>query len=220
MARIYRENIGKFAVSGKTLRDRSTIKVYCKSTLSEEEEPHPLVYPDHHLYKLSTKTPFFSLYPPALLPPPPPTKPLPHIHKPNQHRHLNQRPHRRRQRLPTASPIRRDSHRNRQLKVVARRREALRTRNSVGKPEPVAHKRSGEERDGEVDDQRGADAEHGGDLVHDVRALAGEEDDDGVEEANEGEGRERPDDVALVPVWTEEVAEGEAGEDCGSERYA
>jgi len=46
-----------------------------------------------------------------------------------------------------------------------------------------------------------------------VQALAGEEDDDGVEQADEREGRDEADEVVLVFVFAEQSAQDQTGED-------
>jgi len=53
-----------------------------------------------------------------------------------------------------------------------------------------------------------------------VGALAGEQDDDGVDEADQGPWADEADEVMLVVVLTEERAESETSDDCGAERDA
>jgi len=49
-------------------------------------------------------------------------------------------------------------------------------------------------------------------LVDDVGALGGEEDDDGVDQADEGEGADVAEEVVLVLVFAQKRAEGQTGD--------
>lgn len=48
-------------------------------------------------------------------------------------------------------------------------------------------------------------------------ALAGEQDDDGVDEADKGPWADEAEEVMLVVVLAKERTEGETGDDCGAE---
>lgn len=119
--------------------------------------------------------------------------------------------------LPASRPKRRHAHGNGKLKVVTRGSEALRAAETVSDAAGAAQRDGAGEDEGKVDDQRCGDAQHRRDLVRDVGALRGEEHDDGVEEADEGEGRDGSEEVGLVARGAEEAAEEEAGEDGGAE---
>jgi len=85
----------------------------------------------------------------------------------------------------TTCSIHRNDDCDRQLKVVACRRKGLHTTDLVPEPELPACKDRGGECYGKVDQQGRANAEDGGNGVHDVLTLRCEEDDDGVDEADE-----------------------------------
>ena len=122
----------------------------------------------------------------SILPPPPPPNLPDHIHQPQKHRHLDQRPHRTRERLVAIGPKRRHRHRDRQFEIVARGRETLRRRHPVPEPQPVHHEQGEEEHDAEIHHQGRGDADYGDDLVHDAMALGREEHEDGKEETDQG----------------------------------
>lgn len=116
----------------------------------------------------------------SLLPPAPPGDPLQEIYQPQQHRDLHQGPNGRRKRLIAVGPISGHGNRNRQLEIVARRREALRRRQLIPKAKLVRDPQRSAEYEHKVHQQRRGDAHHGDDLVHDLPALASEEHEDGV----------------------------------------
>ena len=111
-----------------------------------------------------------------------------HVHKRQQHRHFDQWPHRRRERLVAIGAKRSDGNGDGQLEVVAGRRETLRGGQLVSEAKPMGDEQGGEEDDGEIDNQRRCDPEHGYDLVHHPVSLGGEEHQDGEEKADQGPG--------------------------------
>ena len=169
-------------------------------------------------FKLSSETyckiPSWQVIIKASIPPPPPTPHRSkHKNQPQQNRHLDQRSHRRRQRLVALLAKHRHRHRNSQLEIIARRRESLRGRHPVPEPHLPRHEQRREEHDGEVDDQWSRDAQHGDDLVYNAVALRGEENDDGEEEAEEGEWGEVFDEDVVVPFCADELSERDSRHD-------
>lgn len=73
----------------------------------------------------------------SVLPVPSFANPLHHINQAQQHRNLNQRPHRCCKRLVTISTKRSNSDRNRKLKVIAGRCKTLRGRELISKAKAV-----------------------------------------------------------------------------------
>lgn len=155
----------------------------------------------------------------SILPTPPPPNLPNHIHQSQQHRHLNQRPHRTRKRLIALSPKRRHRHRNRQFEIITRGREALRRRQLVSETQLMRHEQSEEKHDAEVNDQRGGDSDHGNNLVHDAVALGGEEDEDGKEEADQGPRTEVFQENGIVPPRADELSDCESSDNSSHERY-
>ena len=135
-----------------------------------------------------------------------------HIHQSQQHGHLNQRPHRRRKRLITISPIRRRRNRNRQLKIVACSRKALCCCQLVSKTQFMCYPQRNTEDGEKVDDEGGCYANHRNDLVHDAMALGCEENDDGVEESDERPWCYPFYEGVIVPC-SRDLADGKAGYD-------
>ncbi len=157
---------------------------------------------------------------PLIRPSPPPGKPFHPVHQPQQHRHLDQRPNRRRESLIRLRPVRRHGHRNRQLKVVARGGEALRDGEAVPEPHAARHGQRGQEDDGKVHDQRGGHAHDRHDLPHHLPALRGEQHEDGEEQADQGPRGREAEEAGVVALRAEEGQEYQAGEDRRAERDA
>lgn len=106
---------------------------------------------------------------------------------------------------------------NRQLKVVARGREALGDGEAVAEAQAPGREQRGEEDEREVDDQRRGHAHDRHDLAHDLRALRGEQHEDGEEQADQGPGRHEADEVGLVALGTDEREQRQAGDDGSAE---
>ncbi|KAJ6438195.1 bZIP transcription factor domain-containing protein [Purpureocillium lavendulum] len=133
---------------------------------------------------------------------------------------LDEWSHRRGERLLAVGTKRRDGHGDGELEVVAGRGEALRAPQAVPEAEPAGDPERDEEDDDEVHDQRGTHPHDGHDLAHDVLALRGKQDDDGVEEPNQRpRGGEAHKDT-LVPVRTGDFAQPEAGNHSGPQGNA
>jgi hypothetical protein len=133
-------------------------------------------FEDHFIASSQTSSnPFSSFHRNYLpLPLPPLSNRLQNINQRYQNWHFNQRPNRTGQSLIAVNPVDSNHHRNRQLEIIARSGETLRTTNLVPKAEFPAHPGC-EEKDGEeVDEQRSRNAEDGGYLMHDAVALGAE----------------------------------------------
>lgn len=165
------------------------------------QTPHPHSHPLIH-----------SLPPPAPSPNPPHDK-----HERQQNRHLDQRPHGTRQRLPALAPKHRHRHRDRQFEIVARGRERLRRGDRIPAAAPAGQEQGGGEGEEEIDGEGHGDAGDGDDLVDGAGGLRGEEDDDGEEEAEEGERGEVPEEGGVVPGWVDEVAQRGARRERGGQ---
>ena len=117
---------------------------------------------------------------PSVLPAPSSRHPLHDVHQPEEHRNLDQSTDRRRQSLVAMGPESGDGHRNRQLEVIAGRRETLRGPESVPKATPVRRVQRHEEDDNEVYGKRDGDPDDRHDLVDDLMPLIREEDNDSI----------------------------------------
>lgn len=140
-------------------------------------------------------------------------EPLDGIYQPQQNGDLNQRPNSSRQRLITIHAERRNRHRNRQLEVVACRREALRTGQLIPKATPAGDEQSRQEDDGKVYDQRSSDPDDGYNLMHDVSTLRGEQDQDCEEQADQRPGTEPLEKLLIIPLRADQTAQPEACDD-------
>lgn len=134
------------------------------------------IFEDHFITSSQTSSNFLSSFHLNYLPLPLPplSNRLQNINQRYQNWHFNQRPHCTSQSLIAINPINSNHHRNRQLEIIARSGETLRTANLVPKAEFPAHPGCEEEDGEEVDEEWGSDAEHGGYLMHDAVALGGE----------------------------------------------
>lgn len=108
-----------------------------------------------------------------------------HIDQGNKYRNLNQWPHRRRKCFLAPGAIYRDDNSDRKLKIVRSRRKRLRAADFVAESCPPHHPSREREYDEEVYNQWCTDSKNGSDLLDDVCALAGKEDDDRVEQADQ-----------------------------------
>lgn len=136
-----------------------------------------------------------SLFPPTTLCHPP--------HKVDQtqkHGDFDQRPNGRSECLIAVGTISRHCHSDRELEVIACGSETLSGGELVSEPKTVGHPHGRGENDDKVDDQRRGDADHRNDLVDDLPALACEEDEDGVKQADERPWREVLQEYSFVPV--------------------
>lgn len=138
---------------------------------------------------------------------PPLLEPFHNVHQRNQNWHLDQRPYCAGQRLSATDTVHGNDNRNRQLEIVARGREALRTGDFVAEPEAAAQHHGDGEDNREVNDQRRTHAKNRSNLLDDVSTLGGKEDDDGEDEADQRPGRDEADEVKLVLALPQQRAQ-------------
>lgn len=142
------------------------------------------------------------------------------VYQSEQHWHLDQRTDRGRQSLITIRA--KSSHRNgdRQLKIIARRRETLRGGQRVREPKTTGDPQRGKEYDEEIHNQRRSHPYDRHNLMNDLAALGGKEDENGVEQPNQRPRRGEAQKDALVPLGATQTAERESGDDGRAERDA
>ena len=143
-----------------------------------------------------------------------PPNPLHHIHECEEHRHLNQGPHGRCERLVAVGSKRGDGNRDGQFEIVAGGGETLRGGQLVSEAELVGDEQGEEEDDREIDEQRRRDSDHGHDLMHHLMSLRGKEYQDGEQEADQGPWVQ-PFEEGLVSLWAYRVPKRDPRDDGG-----
>lgn len=121
--------------------------------------------------------------------------------------------------MVTVSAERGYGHRNRKLEIVASRGEALRRSELVAEAELVRDQERKEENDHEVDDQWRGDPYHGNDLMDDLLSLGREEDEDGVEQADERPWRCPLEEDLIIPLRADQFPYSEPSYYRGTQRY-
>lgn len=107
------------------------------------------------------------------------------IDQPDQHGYLDERPDRSSKCLVAVRTIRGNGHSDCELEVVACSCEALGCPQFVSISELVAYEQREEEDDNEVHNEWCGDSNDGDDLVDHLATLRGEENEDGIEKADE-----------------------------------
>lgn len=102
------------------------------------------------------------------------------VYQAKEDRNLNKWSHGGRQGLVAICSKGGNGNGNSQLKVVARRSEALCDREGILETKSVGNEDGGAEDGDEIDNKRGSNAHHGHDLVDQLAPLGREENDDGV----------------------------------------
>ena len=157
---------------------------------------------------------------PSVLPVPPTSDPAHKIDERYEHRNFDQRSNRCRQGLVTLRTVGCHRNGNGKLKIIARCRKSLRRAQFIPEPSPTREPEGQEEDDDEIDEQRCRHTDDGDNLVDDLATLRGEEDNDGVEEADEGPGRQILQEHIGVPVVAGDGPEREARGKSGAQRNA
>lgn len=148
------------------------------------------------------------------LPVMPPAEPLNCIYQAQQHGDFHQRANGSRQSLVTVHPERRDRHRNSQLEVIARSREALSAGKFVPEPAPEGYEQCREEYHGEVDNQWSGHPDDGHNLMNDVPTLGREQYQDREEQADQRPGAQPRQKFLVIPLLPDQVAQSEACHYC------
>ena len=144
------------------------------------------------------------------------SKPFDDIYKPYKHRHFDEWPNCNSQRLLTPSAVYRSHDRDGELEIVGRCCKGLRATDLVPEACLIHHECGQWEYDQEVDYQRRAHPKDRGDLADHVSSLAGEEDNDGIDQTYQREGCDEPDELVLVVVLAKQRSEGQPSDDgCG-----
>lgn len=131
-----------------------------------------------------------------LLPAPPVSQKLENLNQAQQHWHFNQRPDCRRQSLLRSRSVTSYSYRNRQLEIITCCCESLRCRNSIVPPPQLtackcpaskipARVKSRRKYDDKINQERGGNAEHGGDFRNDIAGLGRKKDQDREQETDQ-----------------------------------